>query len=177
MHWQVLKSLVPSMWPPCPHTENESAQSKVVLISLRVQYRAEHEGHLGVILLWLYLDLRAPSTPKCITCILHKINWGPVVHYQVGETILLVVVTPNSKCYCSAKHKCSSVTSYLFLPKWLHISHIQCNLNHKKQSCPSVFFLTAGTALFCGLWSIVRGATGNFLVLFLWFRTQSLGKT
>lgn len=68
------------------------------------------------------------------------------MHHKVGKNIII----PNSKCSCSAKHECPSVTSCVFSPHivWFHISHIQCNL--KEINPAHQCFSTMETALFLG---------------------------
>lgn len=75
------------------------------------------------------------------------------MHHKVGKNIIIPVIIPNSKCSCSAKHECPSVTSYVFSPHivWFHISHIQCNLKEITENNPAhQCFSTIETALFLG---------------------------
>lgn len=131
----------------------------------------EPEGHLEVIFLSCSINLRAPSSPECITCVLHKMNCRPVTHHIVGENIIILVIIPNSKCCCSARQEYPSVTRYLFSPQ---ISHIQCNLKETTDNDPAhQCFSTTGQAFLLGynkLWEVLHII---FLVISLWLRTQS----
>lgn len=133
----------------------------------------EPEGHLEVILLSCSINLRAPSGPECITCVLHKMNCRPVTHHLVGENIIILVIIPNSKCCCSARQEYPSDTRYLCSPQ---ISHIQCNLKETTENDPAhQCFSTTGQVFLLDynkLWEVLHVI---FLVISLWLRTQSGG--
>lgn len=63
------------------------------------------------------------------------------MHHKVRENIIILVIIPNSKYFCSARHECPSIIGYVFFfyPQiaWFHISHIQYNLKEITETNPA----------------------------------------